>query len=78
MTKPFDFIDRLQVRVALMAIGRSTLRSQGAAGMVECARQFLRQADVKVFATTTAESFLDVLNEHTERLPACVEGRRHA
>lgn len=47
MKRSFDFIDDLHSRVAMMAIGRSTLRSQGAPGMVECARKFLRRLDLR-------------------------------
>lgn len=74
MKQPFDFIDRLQVRVAMFAIGRSTLRSQGAPGMVGHARAFLRKVDLKTFSVSTAEQFADILNTQTNLLAAGFPG----
>ncbi|MFM0561434.1 hypothetical protein [Paraburkholderia sediminicola] len=65
MTKPFNLVDRLQVRAAMFAIGRSTLRSQGAPGMVAQARKFLRKVDLRRFSVATLDQFMDVLEEHT-------------
>lgn len=47
LKRSFDFTDRLKNRLAMTAIGRSTLRGQGAPGMVECARKFLRRLDLR-------------------------------
>lgn len=74
MKQPFDLIDRLQVRIAMFAIGRSTLRSQGAPGMVAHARIFLRKVDLKTFSVATAEQFSDVLNTQTDLLAAGFPG----
>jgi hypothetical protein len=68
MKQPFDLIDRLQVRVAMFAIGRSTLRSQGAPGMVAHARKFLRSVDLRIFSVTTIEQFGSVLEAQTKLL----------
>jgi hypothetical protein len=68
MTEPFDFIDRLQVRIAGLAIGRSTLRNQGASGMVDCARKYLRKVDLRLFSVGTVEQFQKVLQKQTKQL----------
>lgn len=65
---PFNLIDRLQVRAAMLSIGRSTLRSQGAAGMVSEARRFLRKVDLKVFSVGTCEQFMGELDNQTTLL----------
>lgn len=66
--QPFIFIDRLQVRTAMLAIGRSTLRSQGAPGMVAEARRFLRNVDLHLFSVGTNKQFMAVLNTQTKLL----------
>lgn len=52
----------------MMAIGRSTLRSQGAPGMVECARDFLRRLDLRALAKIDAGSFDAFLDRQTLKL----------
>lgn len=52
----------------MMAIGRSTLRSQGAPGMVGCARDFLRRLDFRVLAEIDAGSFDAWLDRQTLKL----------
>jgi hypothetical protein len=64
----FVLVDRMQARVALLAIGRSTLRSQGAAGVVAAARRYLRKLNLAEFAVTTRSDFRRVLDRHTHRL----------
>lgn len=66
--QPFDLIDRLQVRTAMLAIGRSTLRSQGAPGMVAEARRFLRNIDLHLFAVGSNKQFMAVLDSQTALL----------
>ena len=66
--QPFDLMDRLQVRIAMLAIGRSTLRSQGAPGMVAEARRFLRNVDLQRFSVVTSEKFMAELDEQTKQL----------
>ena len=68
MTKSFDFIDRLRVRTAMLAIGRSTLRNQGASGMVAYARTFLCNLELAQFSVESVNQFTQILNETTERL----------
>lgn len=66
--QPFNLIDRLQVRAAMLAIGRSTLRSQGAPGMVAAARRFLRNLDLNLFAAEESAQFMVVLDKKTNLL----------
>jgi hypothetical protein len=66
--QPLNLIDRLQVRTAMLAIGRSTLRSQGAPGMVAEARRFLRNVDLKLFSVRSSKQFMAVLDEQTIQL----------
>lgn len=66
--QPFDLINRLQVRTAMLAIGHSTLRSQGAPGMVAEARRFLRNVDLHLFSVGASEQFMAVLDTQTNLL----------
>lgn len=66
--KPFDLIGRLQVRTAMFAIGRSTLRSQGAPGMVAEARRFLHNIDLNLFSVGESKQFMTVLDKQTNLL----------
>lgn len=66
--KSFDLINRLRVRTAFLAIGRSTLRNQGAPGMVAEARQFLSEVDLRLFAVDNEKEFLALLDKHTALL----------
>ena len=68
MVERFDLADRLQVRTALLAIGRSTLRNQGASGLISAARRYLRELDFRDFAVTTREQFDAVLERRTKLL----------
>jgi hypothetical protein len=65
----YDLPKRLQARVALLAIGRSTLRSQGAPGVIAAARRYLRDVDLGAFATIRSRAqFEKLLEEHTRSL----------
>jgi len=68
MAQRFDLIDRLKARIALLAIGRSTLRNQGAPGMVVAARKYLRKVPLRAFSVTSARRFASVLERHTQAL----------
>lgn len=64
-----DYISKLQVRTAKLAVGASTLRSQGACGMVECARNYLKTVNLKILKSVTSErQFQSFLNRHTKVL----------
>ncbi len=68
MGKHFDFIDRLQARTALLAIGRSALRNQGAPGVVIAARKYLRGINLGDFAVANGLDFSAALDRHTAKL----------
>lgn len=68
MTSTFRLEPRLQARIALLAIGRSTLRNQGAKGMVRTARCFLTTVDLQQFSVETHSDFIEVLERQTRRL----------
>jgi hypothetical protein len=68
MIKRFDLPDRLQARTALLAISRSTLRNQGASGLISAARRFLREMNLRKFSVTTRDEFDQVLERHTRFL----------
>lgn len=75
MGERFDFIDRLHARTALLAIGRSTLRNQGAPGVVDAARKYLRTMDLMDFSEAAHPGFSAALNRHTESLMSRFPGR---
>jgi len=68
MRERFDFDDRLQARIALLAIGRSTLRNQGAPGVIAVARRYLRSLNLSEFSVSTRTEFEVVLERHTRAL----------
>lgn len=74
MNQSFNFINQLKDRVAMMAIGRSTLRSQGAPGMVGCAREFLRRLDLRAFSKISAAAFDTWLDRQTLKLSRSFPG----
>ena len=55
-------------REAFAAIGPSTVRNQGAAGVVRAARTFLSQMDLRPFGTKKQDAFADILEKETEAL----------
>ncbi|MCI0455375.1 MAG: hypothetical protein L0Z62_00155 [Gemmataceae bacterium] len=64
------FLERLQKRIALLAIGAATLRNQGAPLVVETARKYLQAINLKEFSIETYDQFEQVLNRHTNSLNA--------
>ncbi|MFP3801156.1 hypothetical protein [Paraburkholderia sp. SIMBA_027] len=63
------FIVRLHTKAAFGAIGRSTLRSQGAPGMVDCARRFLASSvAIGDFNVESEAQFGKMLDRYTKRL----------
>lgn len=51
-----------------MAIGRSTLRNQGAPGVVDAARNYLEELPLREFHVPTRTRFRRVLDKHTDQL----------
>ncbi len=71
-------IEYLKHRTVKLAIGNSTLRNQGAAGVAEAAREFLANVDLKSFSVDTVQMFSDVLDRATADLTeALPEGARN-
>ena len=62
------FMDIVQERVAEVAIGASTLRNIGASGVVEAAREFLKQLDLEKFVVKHEAVFRKRLDEETQAL----------
>lgn len=61
-------IDAVQHRVAVIAIGPSTARRQGTAGVVASAQRFLATLSLAPFASSDSDGFRTALDEATERL----------
>jgi hypothetical protein len=71
-------LEYLKCRTAELAIDTSTLRNQGAAGVVQAARGFLANVDLKSFSVHSAQEFFEVLDGATDALAQSLpEGARH-
>lgn len=64
----FNYVKRLQARTAMLAVGRSTLRNQGAPGMVAVARKYLCSVNLRRFSVRSGSQFFSVLDRQTEIL----------
>jgi hypothetical protein len=62
------FVRRLQARTAMLSIGASTLRNQGAPGVVHQARQFLSRLNLERYTDVTRAEFMELLARDTDRL----------
>jgi len=65
MTKLINLIQR---RVVNLAIGPSVLRNQGAPGVIEKARKYLANLDLRRFSNLSAEAFSQTLEICTDEL----------
>lgn len=63
-----EFLTLMQRYVANIAISGSTLRNQGAAGVVEAARQFLAELPLNTFLDIQPVDYPGILNQWTEEL----------
>ena len=63
-----DLIDLMQRWVATVALGASSLRNQGAKGVLGAAREHLASMNLKQFATPNEKRFRRALECETERL----------
>ncbi|MBI3934782.1 MAG: hypothetical protein HY316_08815 [Acidobacteria bacterium] len=61
-------VDDYRQRIANVAIGPTTLRNQGAPGIVDVARSFLKDLDLARFVTDDPAAFLRELDANTEAL----------
>lgn len=63
-----NLVKAIQRRVAVVAIGPSTVRGQRVPGVVDSAREFLASLSLDRFATANAQVFREQLDEVTEEL----------
>jgi hypothetical protein len=70
LIKPSDFLQKVQLVTAIAAIGPSSLRNQGAPGLIGCVRQFLADLELQRFVVPRRLLFEDRLDEETEALLA--------
>ena len=63
-----DFIRLIQVQVAELAIGASTLRNQGGSGLIASARAFFKSIDLAGLGSLTSEGFSNFLDKATDDL----------
>jgi len=68
MIKNDDFYRDMQRYIAVTTIGPSTLRNQGASGVIEAAQKHLAAFEFSAFSARNEEDFLASLNGATERL----------
>ncbi len=68
MKKDDQFYRDMQRYIAVTAIGPSTLRNQGSAGVIEAAQDYLAGIDLGGFCTKDERTFLMVLDAATEKL----------
>lgn len=66
--RPDAFLQKIQEYVAITAIGASTLRNQGAPGVVENARRFLADMNLECFVDLDKSQFKARLDHETENL----------
>ena len=75
MTKLINLVQR---RVVNLAIGPSVLRNQGAPDVIEKAREYLANLDLRRFSNLTAEAFSQTLEACTDELMSSFpDGARH-
>ena len=63
-----EFCKSIQRLESFIAIGASTVRNQGAPGVVEAARNFLSEMDLSPFGTTNQDDFAATLERETKAL----------
>ena len=68
MKKDNQFYRDMQRYIAVTTIGPSTLRNQGASGVIEAAQEHLAAVELPAFCVRNEDAFLAALNAETERL----------
>ncbi len=64
-----EYLRLLQHRTAYLSIGKSSLRNQGAPGVIAVSREYLQNMELKKLAKISSEkSFKKYLDEHTNNL----------
>jgi hypothetical protein len=73
-----ELLKRLLLRTASSSIGASTVRNQGAAGVVQAARRGLAKINLERYRGVGADRFSTLLNEDTNKLQRLLPpGARH-
>jgi len=72
MKKDAQFYRDMQRYIAVTTIGPSTLRNQGASGVIEAAQEHLAAVEVSAFSAPNEDDFLATLSAQTERLRAAL------
>lgn len=67
MIKPNDFIETMQRRTGVTAVGPSALRGQGK-GVLKATQEYLSCIDLSRIPTSTRDEYADWLDEHTNSL----------
>lgn len=67
MMKPDDFIETMQRRTGVTAVGPSALRGQGK-GVLKAAQSYLGSIDLSKITTATPEEYIHWLDNHTDTL----------
>lgn len=67
-TLPKNILVALQARASRAALAPSSMRGTGRAGVVDAGRPYLREIDLRRFATPRAVRFRRELDEHTDGL----------
>jgi hypothetical protein len=65
MSNDSAFLSAIRSRAARIAVGPSTARGQGRAGVVDASRRFLRGLDLRPFGTDDARRFRQALDRTT-------------
>lgn len=68
MGLPRDFLPTIRRSVAVTALGPSSLRNQGAKGVISASREFLALLDLSTFMTADEDRFCAQLDSTSERL----------
>jgi hypothetical protein len=68
MTKDDQFYRDMQRYIAVTTVGPSTLRNQGASGVVQAAQKHLACVELSKFSVRNEDDFISGLNVQTERL----------
>jgi len=78
MKKDDRFYWDMQRYIAVTTIGPSTLRNQGASGVIKAAQKYLAVVDLAEFNAEKEEEFLSALDVQTDRLRAALpSGAQH-
>jgi hypothetical protein len=72
MSNDSAFLSAIRSRAARIAVGPSTARGQGRAGVVDASRRFLRGLDLRPFGTDDTRRFRQALDQTTRECVAAL------